>query len=166
MIRFIAALLFAVSGFMWGNSKSMQFKRKVEVCVQLDELLRFFDMRIRYRCDDVYEICRELDTASFSSLTFISLLPVDYSPCVDFHEAWCSAVTSQDELGDEEKNLLVRFGNVLGTCDAEGFHTAVEALRAELDILSSRRRDEYRTKGRVCRSIGPMLGIVAGLAVI
>lgn len=166
MIRLMAAILFLCAGFLWGHSKTVQLKRNVDICVQIDELFRFFDMRIRYRGDDLYEICGRLDSRTYDKLEFISTLPVEYSPVIDFHEVWRNEVECQKGLNKEERSLLLRFGEMLGTCDVEGQHISIEAIRSELDILGKYRRNQYRVRGRLYHSIGPMLGIMAGLAVI
>ena len=93
-------------------------------------------------------------------------MPESYDCGEDFHFLWENAVKSQKDIPDKEKNILLIIGNTVGTSDAESQINTFSSLKAETELLKSLRISEYDKKGRLFRSIGVLMGVMAGILVI
>lgn len=166
-IRIAAALMFTAAGGVFGFSRSEQLRSRTEICRQSGELLRVCQFHIRYDGADVYEMSAMLKRSdTFGRLTFLRHLPESFQPDISFFSQWESALAVQSELPDEERDILLRFGGLIGSTDPEGQIKSIDALLDELSRLEERRTEEYLRKGRLCRSLGLLTGILAAVLVM
>lgn len=167
LIRVIAALLFTAAGGAFGCMRSEQLRRRTEVCHQAEELMRVCEFHIRYDGADVYALSGLLkNSGSFGRLSFIQGLPAEFEPEQSFSSSWSAALHTQPELPDDEREILTRFGSVLGSADTEGQIRQIEGLIGELERLEDRRMEEYLRKGKLYRSLGLLTGVLAAVLVL
>jgi len=166
ILRFISAVFFTFAGAFAGSIRAEKLRHDADLCREIIILIEKISFCIRYKFSDVYEICSELRTAGFKYLKFITNLPESYDCGEDFHFLWENAVKSQKDIPDKEKNILLIIGTTVGTSDAESQINTFSSLKAETELLKSLRISEYDKKGRLFRSIGVLMGVMAGILVI
>lgn len=167
LLRVIAALMFAAAGAVGGFSRADALKSDLELCRETVELLRKSSILIRFQGLNVYELSARFRTsADLRRLTFLNDLPDGFSEGENFHELWKSAVSCQGNIPEEERRLLMNFGEIIGTSDIAGQLASIEAITAELEAVEIRRRDDYIRKSRLYRSTGTLLGVMAGILII
>ncbi len=167
MIRLVAAFLFTAAGTAAGISLSLRLKEEREICREIGEVFRSSALQIRYRGMDVYELSSELKCKSgLDNLTFLRQLPDRYSCGENFHVLWKNALDNQPRLLDEERRLLSRFGELLGTSDVDGQLASIAVLEEELSGLEAKRNDNYHRKGKLFRCVGVLAGAMTGILVI
>jgi stage III sporulation protein AB len=83
----------------------------------------------------------------------------------DIHKAWSEAV-KKSVFGNEEREIMLLFGNMLGTSDINGQVSAIELYKKRLDNLFNELKTEYESKGRMYRSVGVLIGIMAGILLV
>lgn len=167
MIRLLAAFLFTAAGAAAGASLSLRLREEREICREIGDVLRSSALQIRYRGMDVYELSSGLKCKSgLDDLTFLRELPDSYSYGEDFHERWKSALDNQPRLPDEERRLLSRFGELLGTSDIDGQLASISLLEAELSGLEAKREENYLRKGKLFRCVGVLVGAMTGILII
>lgn len=166
-LRIIAAFMFAAAGTVSGFSRAEKLRNDLELCRETGELLRISSINIRFQAMDVYELSGRLKASSeLYGLTFLKKLPEFFSESENFHEQWKGAVLSQGNIPDDEKRILLGFGDMIGTSDIEGQLSSISVYEAEIEALEGKRRDNFLHKGRLYRSVGTLFGIMAGILVI
>ncbi|MDE7225648.1 MAG: stage III sporulation protein AB, partial [Ruminococcus sp.] len=66
----------------------------------------------------------------------------------------------------EERELLARLGEILGSSDSASQIEAVSGLQAELKKIDDIHRENLIKKGRLYRAAGLLFGIMAGILIL
>jgi hypothetical protein len=155
------------AGALIGVKQAEKLRDAREVSRQTAELLRRSCALLRCQALNVYQLAGALKCSEMlAKLSFLSDVPTVYRQGSDFHLQWREAVEGQNDLMDEERELLLKFGEILGTTDIEGQVSAISVLLSEADELTCRRSGEYAQRGRLCRSLWALFGLMAGILVI
>lgn len=165
VIKLAAAIMFTAAGALCGVHFSERLRSEQELCRSITALIIRCTSLIRSLGLDVYRLSYELKRGGFDTLDFIDKLPEEYSYSVTFSQAWKNAVDSQS-MGSEERDLLIRLGNILGTSDIDGQVAALSVIQAEAEELSVRRGQAYIRKSRLYRSSGALFGVMLGILII
>lgn len=167
VLRLSAAVMFIAAGTLYGFIRSGRLKNGLVICRETGELMRRAEIMIRSSGMNVYELARALkESNELTSLSFLSFLPEEFSPYVSFCSYWKKAVYKQYDLPDEERDLLLRLGGIIGSYDTEGQTAAIEALLSELGFVEKKRSEELIKKGRLYRSVGTLFGITVGILIL
>lgn len=165
IFRLAAAVMFTAAGTMCGVHFSEKLRSGRELCRSITALIIRCSCLIRALGLDVYRLSDELSRSGFEQLSFIDKLPREYVYGVTFSQSWKNAVDTQT-MENEERGLLIRLGNILGTSDIDGQVAALSVLQSEAEQLSNRRGQAYITKSRLYRSSGALFGIMLGIIII
>lgn len=167
IFRIGAALLFTAVGGIVGYSLADRLRDARNICTAIEQLLQLAEFNIGRRGDDVYTFCRRLKKdKQLTCLGFIELLPVEYTFGQNFHILWKNAVESGFTGNREERELLLRFGEMLGRSDAATQLGTIGTFRTELQAISEQRYEALHKKGRLYRGTGLLFGIMAGILVL
>lgn len=166
MLELCSGILISTSGFIFGIYKSEQLKHRLEICSQTEDLLRTSLNAVRYQQFDVYELADYLKMSGrFTKLYFLDKVPTSYQQSSSFRDVW-HKVVSDSELPAETASLLIRFGDFIGASDIDGQESSITALQKEAEILTTQCREEYLKKGKLYRSIGLLVGLMAAIVVM
>lgn len=167
IFRVGAAVLFTVIGGVIGYSLADRLREARNICVSIGQIFRSAEYIICRRGDDVYSFCRSLkEEKQFTCLGFVNFLPDEYKSGEDFHKLWRDAVESGFYGNKEEKELLIRFGEILGRADCSAQLSEIYDLERELEAIMVLRRDALLKKGRLYRGTGLLFGVMAGILVL
>lgn len=166
ILKLSGSFLIIICCFAFGIKSSDRLKKYYESCKLIEEILNRISIMIRYRSMNIYGIISELKKSeSFSEMEFIKNLSDDY--CSErFSDLWKKAVNSDMNIGNEEKNLLISFGEKFGSSDIQGEISEIEMLSENIIILKNKRFQEYEKKGRLFRSVGLLAGIMTGILIL
>ena len=165
-IRTAAVILIILGGAFCGLNCSEKLRSRAELCRETEKMLRMCEFSIKSCEADVYSIASKLRAAGFRMLSFLSELPESYEECSDFHGKWRASVLKCHTLSYDERELLIEIGAALGSCDTEGQLKELAAYRERVQELYEQRLAEYRSKGRLYRSLGLLAGVTLGIIVI
>ena len=165
-IRIIAALLATFCGAFYGMNRSEKLKKRMLICTEADKVFRLCETMIRSSGTDVYRMISVLKRENFSALCYIYKLSEEYSGERDFHSEWRELLLSETHIPQEEKGILLDFGELLGTSDIEGQLNSIATQRSLMQECSQHRSEEYHSKARLYRSVGVLAGVMAGIIVI
>lgn len=167
LLKVIGFILIILTGAAGGSVAADRLRVKHEYCREINSMLICISSMIRYQRLDVYEIVAVLKKSDLCSrLEFINHLPENYEPDINFHDCWIKAIESDKKIGDDERNLLLSFGSVFGTSDAEGQLMSLDAAIESSKLIEQRRCSEYIQKGRLYRSVGMLFGTMVGIMLI
>lgn len=173
MLKITGIMLLLLMSALTGCLAADGLKKRVKALKQLRMLIETLRLMIRYEALEVMEISRRLaDDNKFSMLTFIPYLNENVLEYVGhgemtFYEAWDKSVSEHsDSLTPEDTALLRRIGSCLGSCDCEGQIASLTMYSEQADKLISEAEEQYRSKGRLYRSLGAVAGaLIAVIAV-
>ncbi len=167
IFRVAAALIFTAIGGFIGYSLADRLREAKRVCGGIKQLFHTAEFIICRRGDDVYSFCRNLKgDKQLYCLGFIHLLPDEYRFGEDFHRQWENAIEKGFGGNSEERELLLRFGEVLGRSDSAAQLKAIHNLERELEAVECQRSEALLKKGRLYRGTGLLFGIMAGILVL
>ncbi|MCR4888434.1 MAG: stage III sporulation protein AB [Ruminococcus sp.] len=166
LIRILAAAMFTAAGCFAGMTFSDKLRSQQKVCGALIYLLQRVKFLVCYRCDDIYEVCRNLRADDeLKVFSFVGRLPDSYGHNCDFRNIWENEVRSEN-IPEKEMDILLQLGTVLGRSDRESQSAAIDQLITEAEALSVLRRENYIKKSGLYRSAGLLMGLMAGIIVI
>lgn len=167
ILKVLSALAVTFIGGVIGAAQADKLSESRKNCTEIGEALHRIVFSIEYRSDDVYAICRRLKAApDLSRLTFLQKLPDEYVCGQDFREMWDKAVVSQKNLGEDEKEILLRCGGIIGKSDVSGQVATLAELQEKIRKIEEQRGETALKKGRLYRSAGLLFGIMAGIITI
>lgn len=167
IFRVAAAIIFTAIGAIIGFSLTDRLRSAKKSCNGVEYIFRKGIFLIGTRGEDVYGFCRNLKAdEQLKYLKFLQKLPEEYRAGEDFHHLWQNALDGEQNVGKEEKELLYRFGDILGRSDSASQVAQINGFLKELEHLSNMRRDELMKKGRLYRGAGLLFGIMAGILVL
>lgn len=167
IIRVAAAVFFTAAGAVIGFSLADRLREERKSCGAIGHLFQSASFLIGSRYEDVYGICNRLKSDSeLKKLTFLQHLPNEYRAGEDFHLSWKNALDNEKNLAADEKELLYRFGEILGKSDSSSQLSEICCLQKELEALSELRREAFVKKGRLYRAAGVLFGVMAGILVL
>lgn len=167
IFRVAAALIFTAIGALIGFSLTDRLRSAKKSCNGVEHLFRRAIFIIGTRGEDVYGLCRSLkNDEQLKCLAFLQKLPQEYKSGEDFHALWRNALDSEQNICAEEKELLYRFGEILGRSDSASQIAQINGFMTELEQLSTMRREQLLKKGRLYRGAGLLFGIMAGILVL
>ena len=166
LIKFLAVAMVVLCGTSCGMSYSDKLRRRVDFCSQAEKMMQLCSIMIRSCGTDVYKLVSRLKSEDYSELTFLNELAEEYSAENEFSSIWGRAVMSCKNTGDEEKCILVEFGNFLGSTDINGQVSGIELQLELMHGIYEQRRSDYIQKGKLYRSLGMLAGVTAGIVII
>ncbi len=143
-----------------GIAISSEMYKRIKRVEALISLTNDFENMIRYRALTIKEMIEET-SKSYEILSFIKNIETDGN----IHNSWKNAVLGS-VMGNEEKEIMILFGNSLGTTDINGQISTIKVYRKRLENLYKKISEEYSSKGRMYRSAGVLIGIMAGIMLI
>ena len=162
----VAVILIIMCGAFCGLNSSEKLRKRGNICLEIGRMLRICEFSVRGCAADVYSIVSRLKAAELSMLTFLNELPESYEENVDFHDKWRISVLKCHSIALEESGLLIEIGTSLGTSDKEGQLRALTEYQKRAQELYELRIAEYRSKGRLYRSLGLLAGVTVGIIAI
>lgn len=165
-IRIIAALLATLCGAFYGMNRSEKLKKRMLLCTEADKVFRLCETMIRSSGTDIYRIITVLKRENYTALRFIYRLSEEYSADSDFHSEWRELLLAETYIPQEERGILLDFGEVLGTSDIAGQLSSIASQRSLMQECYERSAMEYHGKARFYRSVGVLAGVMAGIMVI
>lgn len=167
MFKVAAFICFVFAGAVVGTVFSDKLRQSRDYCRKIVSMLSDISVMIRHRALDVYEIVSELRYSGvYENVQFLYKLPEQYKTGENFHELWRTVLSDDLSLNDEERAILLNFGNSFGTSDIEGQLMNISAALEHFKVLELKRSEEYTRKGKMYRSIGLLFGMMAGIMIV
>lgn len=140
--------------------------RRIRKVGLLINLVDDFSGMIKYRALTISDMIDEVSVSTaYGSLDFVIEMAEFSEHEPDIHKVWRKAVKNSS-MGNKEKEIMILFGDMLGTSDINGQISAIEIYKKRLENLYEELEREYGSKGRMYRSAGVLIGIMAGIILL
>lgn len=146
-----------------GLWKSSQLKKRALLLSQLKQLTEELAAGMRYTAPTLDEL------SDSCSGIFGELLKEAQKDTADIKSAWEAAASALSELSYAEKSeseLMLRLSQKLGTCDTEGQLSMLSMYSEKLKRLLTEAEENAKTRGKLFRSVGTLLGAGAAILII
>jgi len=156
----LAAAAFIIGTFT-GLWKSAELKKRALLISQLRQLTADISVSIRYTAPTLDEL------ADNCTGVFGTLLCEARQGSLDIKKAWKQAAKRLSELPyieAAEAEIIQKLANELGASDTEGQLSMLAMCEEKLKNISLEAEECVKTKGKLLRSVGALLG--AGAAVL
>lgn len=164
MIKLIGIICIVVCGAGIGAIVSGNLKKQAELCVSVRTFLSELGILMKYRGDTLYDLISELsERQRVQELTFLVCVTENMSDGMSFPCAWQKALSEDKILSCELMDLLISFGESLGTSDINGQLMCIERAEEELSVIYENALSQCRRKGKLYRSMGLLGGMTAAL---
>lgn len=169
-MKIIGIALLAVMSVMCGCYASDGLKKRAAALKSFRTMVESIRLMVRYEALEVSDIVRRLsDDGALRGLDFICLLKsyMDEDNVTPFSKLWSKAADNGCEsFNEEDMELIKRTGNVLGSCDCEGQLSALSSIMAQADRLIAEADEQYKSKGRLYRSLGAAAGALIAIVIV
>jgi stage III sporulation protein AB len=164
-----AATIIIVCGAV-GVFKTGGLSRRVRQLEAFIAAVDYISTEIRY-CAAPAEVLmsRLASLKEYSSLRVFAACTEKLASAVSFREAWASAIAEAKDSLDldyDDREVLLRFGSVLGTTDIEGQTANCEHCRELLIQRLSGAVEDRRRHGRMYTSLGVLCGVFIATVLI
>lgn len=162
-MRLFAAAAAFITGAVWGIFRSAELRRRAQLLRELKQLITEFSVAIRFTSPTLDELAKDCGGV------FGELLRASRRESPDIRSAWADAAAQLSRYsfcGKEEAALLSELGRELGTCSAEGQLALLELHGSRLERLTLEAEDAAKSKGKLFRSVGALLGAGAAVLII
>ncbi len=166
MIRLLGVLfIFTASCFM-GMQLSSMMKKKLERLISYRQMSDEIATLIRYRNLKIREIMIHLkESEMYSELDFLHNAEFD-DKSRPVGEIWLENIRLDSKLSSDEKKLMSQLGMQLGTTDTEGQLSVLCVFNKSLNTMIEKQSEKYAVKGKLCRSMGILMGAAVGIMIL
>lgn len=168
MLKLLAAIMVVVSSTVLGFSLSREFSRRTAQLRELQVLMQMFENEIRFLSSVLVNAFEKLCKSSKSEIKIFfleTIINLESHEGYGAKEAWEKAVKDNikyTSLNDEDREILLEFGNILGSTDKEGQINNIRHLISRLKIQENK-AEELRRRNE---SMYKKLGLLGGLAIV
>lgn len=166
-MRILILCFTVLIGALVGYAASDELRHRRDYIRCIAAFLNELKVQIRYFGIDLFELFKRLSSSkSLEQLSFLSAIPNEFSPYDDFGTLWNKAVTEDNSLDTESRDILIELGDFLGKSDVDGQMSIIDAASIRINALEKRTDEEYFQRSRLYRILGILFGIMTGLIFI
>lgn len=166
MLKILGLLLIVGASGMTGLFLSYNFSKRVTAIETAILLVEKMQTYLRYGQVPTGELVARLaEQEAFRSFSFLKECHIKLEQGVSFPVAWGESVAAWkgSALSEEDKRALSGIADILGGSDYVSQLSALELTEAMLKQNLTEALEEKNTRGKLCRSLGLLLGIGAAI---
>ena len=167
MLKWIGITVILLSCAAFGNFLALQMKRRAATLETCRLMIGRFESEIRYNHAELGGIIHTLsEEPCMENLLFIKSCRLKLGR-MDFYSAWEEALRLNPcSLCRQDMDVLCSFARQAGTSDIETQLTQCRYYEEQLDRRAEEAKMEYEKKGKLYRSLGVSLGLLAAILMI
>ncbi len=148
-----------------GNFKAKQYINRLKELISVKSALNIFENKIKFTQTPLEEIFKNIsENCSEQNIKNIfKTLALNVKQNMNIHKAWEASIRkSETNLKEEDKNILIDMGKILGATDVEGQVANLRIASSFIDKQIQNAEKEKEKNVKLFRT----LGIVFGLAIV
>lgn len=168
ILKLIGSLIVLVSSSILGYIQSRKYSQRPSELRTLQALLQMFENEISFLSNvltDAFEKISKCSDSAVSSFFSAAARNLRSEAGLNAYESWKMAVEeniSRSSLYEEDKEILVSFGKLLGGSDIEGQIKNIRLTISQLKLQEQKAEELRRKNEGMFRN----LGVLGGLAII
>ena len=163
---FMLLLVFIASSFI-GRCIAKKYSYRLEELEEIKNILNVFKSKIRFTYEPIPEIFREMASNAKENIGQIFEEARKNMQNFSAGEAWENAVqTSETNLTDEDKYVLLMLSKMLGQTDVEGQISQIEITENFLEKQIKEAQQEKDKNEKLYRKLGTTIGLAIVIILI
>ena len=159
----IVGMLFIIGcssavGFKYASSLSMRVKH-LETCISM---IHMTISQLQYALCPTMQLLENLIAMEeYKDFYFLSSCKHLFSKSIPFSTSWRTALANHSEnlqLSTDDKKLLLRLGDILGTMDGDNQISELALIKRSLEDRLEQARQDRQKYGKLYRSLGVLAG--------
>ncbi len=139
----------------------IQLEKIIMMINEMEILIRFRAMRTKEIIDEIYE------QESFKNFIFLD----NFKFYVDEEkdnvvDSWRRAVEKTMFLNEMDKLILINIGEQIGSTDIEGQLSMLNINKGKIQHNLNEAEESFAVKGKMLKTVWPLIGIVISLVII
>lgn len=163
-VKFIILIFLFFICLEIGILKSKVFEYRLEELNSIKNALVFFKSKLEFTYEPINDIFLEISKSIYFEHDNVFKRCIVYLEKFDLKDAWQMAVSDENKINIEDKNVLYNFGKLLGKTDLNG---QISEILLALEFLDKQIVDAENLKNKNCKlykSLGAFAGI--GLSIM
>ena len=163
---FMLLLVFIASSFI-GRCIAKKYSYRLEELEEIKNILNVFKSKIRFTYEPIPELFREMASNAKENIGQIFEEARKNMQNFSAGEAWENAVqTSETNLTDEDKHVLLMLSKMLGQTDVEGQISQIEITENFLEKQIKEAQQEKDKNEKLYRKLGTTIGLAIVIILI
>ncbi|MCX7710352.1 MAG: stage III sporulation protein SpoIIIAB [Clostridia bacterium] len=168
VLKIVGSLMVICASSLMGYVFARDCARRPNELRTLQGLLQMFETEISYMSNIITEAFHNISNTSSSKVSVFFSATVKNlmgNPAMNACEAWEKSVNENIKmtaLNNEDKNILMSFGKMLGNSDLEGQQKNIRLAISQLK-LQEQKAEENRKRNE---SMFKSLGVLGGIAIV
>lgn len=163
---FMLLLVFIASSFI-GRCIAKKYSYRLEELEEIKNILNVFKSKIRFTYEPIPEIFREIANNAKENIGQIFKEAGKNMQDFSAGEAWENAIqTSETNLTDEDKHVLLMLSKMLGQTDVEGQISQIEITENFLEKQIKEAQQEKDKNEKLYRKLGTTIGLAIVIILI
>ena len=167
IIKYFMLLFVLIGSSYIGRCIAKKYSYRLEELEEMKNILNIFKSKIRFTYEPIPEIFKEM--ASNTKENIGQIFEKAEKDMKDFSagEAWEKAVqTSETNLTDEDKHVLLMLSKMLGQTDVEGQISQIEITENFLKKQIKEAQQEKNKNEKLYRKLGTTIGLAIVIILI
>lgn len=158
----MTTICFAI-GMMFSAGLKMRVHELKKIVLMFDEM----SVLIRFRAVRTREMIEEISKHdSLNNFIFLNILVDRLEFEDDVNYVWKTAASRTAFLSEGDKAILMGVGDRIGSTDIDGQLSMLELSKSLAEQNLKNAEADYRTKGKMLRTVWCLCGIAAGIMAI
>jgi len=163
----IYILIFSTCTYI-GIIKSSKYSKRVDELKTFKDALNMFKMKIKFTYEPVPEIFKEIGSNFKNNVGQVFINSNTYMTEITANQAWEKSIleTSLLNINDDDKNILVKLGKLLGKTDIEGQISEIELVSSFLDTQIEYAEVDKNKNEKLNKTLGMIVGLTIVILLI
>ena len=160
ILKILGAILIALCPLIVGFKKSNNLKQNQIKIEKIIELINWIISEIKFKKTEISSMFFNISkNKNFKNLEFLQNLKKNLK-IYPFPKAWETSIENWEEFPlEEEKEYLKSLSNILGAIDSNGQILNLKHTKFQFEERLKHATNTYISKGKICKSLGALLGV-------
>lgn len=164
MVKFIVSALIVYVCTYIGIYQAKKFELRENELIKLKNSLAFLKSKIEYTYETIQEIFTQISKSIYLHDDNIFIETVKKLEHLDINTAWREAVSEENKLKNEDKEILYMFGKLLGQTDKNGQISEIEISQSFIEKQIEKAGQEKNKNVKLYKTLGIAFGL--GIVII
>ena len=160
--KFIISILIICICSYLGVSKAKTYETREKELKKIKSSLAFFKSKIEFTYEPIKEIFEQISKLVYLHKDNIFLKTVEQTKSLDINSAWNKSVEENFNFNNEDKEILIMFGKLLGKTDKSGQLSEIDITQEFIEKQIEKAEQEKNKNSKLYKT----LGIISGVGIV
>ena len=142
-----------------GLEKSSMYEKRVLELQRIKSGFNFFKSKIEFTYEPIKEILEEISNSIYEDENNIFGKTNKYIKDSNLNYAWEKAISEENKITNEDKEVLKMFSKLIGKTDKKGQISEINLSLNFIDMQIQKAEDSKKKNAKLYKSLGTLIGI-------